>query len=54
MTAWWLEGRSEPTQPVNSANLAPNSLSIRAARPRWPSLRRAGKAKSAAARPLTV
>jgi hypothetical protein len=48
MAGWWMEGRAEPTQPVDSANLHSNSLSVRAARPRWPRLRRTGKAKSAA------
>jgi hypothetical protein len=48
MAEWWMARRAEPTQAVDSANLAPNSLDVRAARPRWPRLRRTGKAKRAA------
>lgn len=46
MARWWIEGRA--TQPEDSTNLAPNSLAARAARARWPRLRRTGKAGSAA------
>ena len=48
MAAWWMEGRAESTQPVDSANSDSKSLAVRVARLRWPRLRRTGKAKSAA------
>ena len=49
MAGWWLAGRAERTQPVDSANLDPNALVVRAARLRWwPRLRRTGRAKGAA------
>jgi hypothetical protein len=49
MAAWWIEGRGERTQPADSAELKPNSPSVRAVRPRWPRLRIPGTASSAAA-----
>jgi hypothetical protein len=48
MAAWWMEGRAESTQPVDSANSDSKSLAVRLARLRWPRLRRTGKAKSGA------
>jgi hypothetical protein len=48
MAGWWTVGRAERTQPVDSANSEPNAVALRAARPRWPRLRRTSKAKGAA------
>ena len=45
MAGWWLAGRAERTQPVDSANSEPNARVVRAARLRWPRLRRTGRAK---------
>lgn len=49
MVGWWLEGRAELAQPVDSANLASIPRAVRAARSRWPRLRRTGKVQSDAA-----
>ena len=49
MAGWWLAGRAGRTQPVDAANSEADALVVRAARPRWPRLRRSSKAKSAAA-----
>jgi hypothetical protein len=48
MAGWWVAGRAERTQLPDSASLCPNCQAIRTARPRWPRLRRTGKATSAA------
>jgi hypothetical protein len=45
MAGWWLAGRAERTQPVDSANSEPNARVVRAARPRWPRLQRTDRAK---------
>jgi hypothetical protein len=44
MAGWWMVGRAERTQPVDSANVGSKALAVRGARPRWWSrLRRTGK-----------
>ena len=48
MAGWWVAGRAELTQPVDAANSEANAWVVRAARPRWPRLRRADRAKGAA------
>ena len=45
LAGWWMAGRAEPTQPADSANLEADSLGVRAARPRWPGLRRTGRSR---------
>jgi hypothetical protein len=49
MAGWWMVGRAERTQPVDSANSEPDAVTLRAARLRWWSrLRRTGRAKGTA------
>jgi hypothetical protein len=48
MAEWWVAGRAERKQPLDSANLEPDSLAVRAAGLRWLRFGRSGKARSIA------
>jgi hypothetical protein len=48
LAGWWVAGRAERTQHVDSAHANPNSQAVRASLPRWSKLRRTKVAKSAA------